>query len=376
VLDCSTEAMSRGVLPGMSLREALSRCADASFVEAHSDWYEATTMAMVDALLEISPFVEPASPGVIYVGVDRSCESFWGHVPHAPSQGSDRSPQPLVETRNAELEALLARAIMAAAERASGLIVQVGLADGKFAAYVAARAGAGQKRPTFSRLSIEDLPVSTEARRRLRLFGIQTVGEFSRLPRSAVTAQFGAEGARAWELAHGIDREPIISYRPPLTITERLAFPAPVEMVGLLLIAVRTLLGRAWHRPQSRGRGARGVRLLVHLEGGHTWERRMSFREPVGSAERMLVALKPRIEGATLSAPFTEVVLSLVGLCGESALQGNLFISERGRQLARVAEAARQLKARYGRPILAKVVEVEPWSRIPERRFALIDYDP
>jgi DNA polymerase-4/protein ImuB len=184
-----------------------------------------------------------------------------------------------------------------------------------------------------------------------------------------------------------------------VTITERLAFPAPVDTVDALLAAVRTLLGRALHRPQSRGRAARGLRLLVHLEGGHTWESRISFREPVGSAERMLVALKPRIEAASLhpnpspnveggarlgyrgaiggmGAPFTEVELSLLGLCGESALQGNLFTSQRGRQLDRVAEAARQLKARYGRPILAKVVEVEPWSRIPERRFALIDYDP
>lgn len=36
------------------------------------------------------------------------------------------------------LEAELAEAIVAAAERASGLSVRVGIADGKFAAYVAA----------------------------------------------------------------------------------------------------------------------------------------------------------------------------------------------------------------------------------------------
>jgi DNA polymerase-4/protein ImuB len=42
----------------------------------------------------------------------------------------------------------------------------------------------------------------------------------------------------------------------------------------------------------------------------------------------------------------------------------------------RLAQAARQLKVRYGRPVLRKVMEVEPWSRLPERQFALIDYDP
>ena len=70
VLDCSTEAMARGVRPGMPLREALSRCAEAAFVEAHPAWYRAATLAIVDALLELSPLIEPAQPGVIYLGLD------------------------------------------------------------------------------------------------------------------------------------------------------------------------------------------------------------------------------------------------------------------------------------------------------------------
>lgn len=71
VLDCSPEAMAKGVRPGMTLREALSRCADAAFVEAHPERYQAAMQAMVEALLEVSPLVEPAGSGVIYVGLDR-----------------------------------------------------------------------------------------------------------------------------------------------------------------------------------------------------------------------------------------------------------------------------------------------------------------
>jgi DNA polymerase IV len=72
VLDCSAEAMARGIRPGMPLREAISRCAEAVFVEAHPHWYEAATLALVHALLELSPLVEPAGPGVIYLGIDRA----------------------------------------------------------------------------------------------------------------------------------------------------------------------------------------------------------------------------------------------------------------------------------------------------------------
>lgn len=234
----------------------------------------------------------------------------------------------------------------------------------------------GEGAAFLARLSIEDLPVSVEMRRRLRLFGLRTLGELACLPQSAVAAQFGAEGMRAWELAHGVDRTPIAVYVPPRMVAERLAFAAPVDTEDALQVAVRTLLSRALQRPEIRGRAARSLHLRVALEGGHTWEREVTFREPVGSGERMLLALRNKVEGATLPAPFTEVELALLGLCGESAAQGSLFTAERGRQLQRIAEAARQLKARYGRPLLARVLEVEPWSRIPERRFALIDYDP
>src|SRR5438105_13383449 len=95
-------------------------------------------------------------------------------------------------------------------------------------------AGAGAA--FLANLSIEDLPVSVEMRRRLRLFGLRTLGELARLPQGAVAAQFGAEGTRAWELAHGVDHTPIVSYRPPRMVAERLAFPAPVDTEDALRV--------------------------------------------------------------------------------------------------------------------------------------------
>jgi hypothetical protein len=234
----------------------------------------------------------------------------------------------------------------------------------------------GEEQAFLAKLSVEDLPVSVEMRRRLRQFGLRTLGELARLPQGAVGAQFGPEGVRAWELAHGVDRAPIVPYRVPSQLHERLEFPAPVDTWDALLAAVRTLLRRALHRREAYGRAARSLRLRVHLEDGHVWERGVTFREPVSSLDRMLLALRSKIEGAELPAPFCEVELTVLNLCGESSSQGNLFTQRRARQLTRLAEAARQLRARYGHAVLSRVLEVEPWSRIPERRFALIDYDP
>src|SRR2546422_212828 len=106
----------------------------------------------------------------------------------------------------------------------------------------------GTEAAFLSGLSVEDLPVSTEMRRRLRLLELRTLGDLACLPRGPVAAQFGAEGERAWELAHGIDRGPLIPYRPPQSITERLAFPAPVETADVLVAATKRLLERAFRR--------------------------------------------------------------------------------------------------------------------------------
>ena len=52
-----------------------------------------------------------------------------------------------------------------------------------------------------------------------------------------------------------------------------------------------------------------------------------------------------------------------------------LFLQPIGGRDVFIAEAARQLRARYGHVPLYHVVEVEPWSRIPERRWALVSCD-
>jgi hypothetical protein len=39
-------------------------------------------------------------------------------------------------------------------------------------------------------------------------------------------------------------------------------------------------------------------------------------------------------------------------------------------------DAVKELKLRLGHSPLYRVVEIDPWSRIPERRHALLNFDP
>ncbi|MDQ2683215.1 MAG: DNA polymerase Y family protein, partial [Chloroflexota bacterium] len=121
-------------------------------------------------------------------------------------------------------------------------------------------------------------------------------------------------------------------------------------------------------------RQIRQARIRIAIEGGQSWERELTFGEPVG-AQRLIDTLRSRLASIELPGPAEIIHLDLLGIVSEIATQEMIPLL-RPRQDRPLIEAARQLKQRYGESPLAHIVEVEPWSRIPERRFALISYDP
>jgi DNA polymerase-4/protein ImuB len=61
--------------------------------------------------------------------------------------------------------------------------------------------------------------------------------------------------------------------------------------------------------------------------------------------------------------------MKITGLCGQRGQQKSLFTEVRAQD--HLLEDIRQLEFRLGGPQLYKIKEVEPWSRLPERRYAL-----
>jgi DNA polymerase-4/protein ImuB len=156
-----------------------------------------------------------------------------------------------------------------------------------------------------------------------------------------------------------------------------LRFDDPLASIDAILIAVGELLGRAFAHPLLQNRAARQARLRALLADGTSWERLITFKDPVVSSRTAYLALKAKLQlpnGLPL-APLEELAIELLELSGEAARQPSLFLT-RARQLAPIAEAASHLGTRYGRTTLYHAMEVEPWSRIPERRWALVPYEP
>ncbi|MBX3071742.1 MAG: DNA polymerase Y family protein [Thermomicrobiales bacterium] len=356
VVDCSPEAAQRGVRPGMLLREVTALVPEAVFIEPNPV-REATTFERILAALEtVSPSVEPEGTSRCYVDIS-------GLGRHYPS------PQ-------------------AAAQRLLDLIPSIlrpraGIAPGKFTALVAARqAKAGGVRfvseedvHTFLKtVPASWLPIELDVARRLERLGLITLGDLASLPATAMQARFGPQGRHIWNLASGIDDVTITSRPQQESVTEALDLPAPSSSREMLLIGLRQLVHKAFTRPELRYRHVRQARLQVLIEDHRSWEKEMTFGEPADHS-RVIEILMHRLQALELPGAAERLILTLIGLVSEITKQERLPTFYARKPPSLVA-ATRQLKRRYGRSPLYHIVEVEPWSRIPERRHALISYDP
>ena len=137
--------------------------------------------------------------------------------------------------------------------------------------------------------------------------------------------------------------------------------------------ALGALVERALARPERDGRFVRKLALSARLVGGASWRRTLTLREAAAETDRIRIALGPKL--AELPAPVLELRLELVELA-ESTGQQLALVAPAGRELeGRLREGLRQVRASTGGGSVCTVVEVAPWSRIPEARALFVPRD-
>lgn len=352
----SPEAEARAVHPGQTTREAIGRCPVVAVLEARPARYRAIWEGILAAVELVAFTVEPAAMGVVYVAVDEllTCHRSLDAATRALLGCVPPALEPRIGVAPTRFAALLA------AHQASAAASRV-VTEEELAAFLAPQ-------------PVQALPVSTEMQRRLRVLGLRTLAELRVLPRSALAAQFGPEGALAWELARGADRDPLRPQRRPLQLEERLNLETPLSSRQALLVAWEQTLSRLARHEGCRGLAARQVEVRAATERGRQWSRTVTFKEPLADSRRIWSALRAVLDEAQFPGPLSELVVELRGLVPAVGQQLALP-SARSALRGRLEEGLRQLKARYGYCPVGRVVEVEPWNRIPERRLALVDFD-
>ena len=357
VFDCSLGAETSNVKRGMRMSEAIGLCHQAVVLPLDIPHYQRCFDGVLDLLDHLSPEVEVGDLGTAYLSLI----------------GLPVAPAPFAEDLIAELH------------RKLGFMASVGVANSKFTSHIAAtvtRPGAtklippGTESAFLSPIPVDGyLPVSEAVQWCLNLLGLVTMGDIARLPLGAFQAQFGPEGRRCWELAQGIDSEPLLVRTKEETIVRRLQMPALAATLEAILMGVERLLYAAYGSRERNGRWIRKAVVRASLDGGGVWELSIPFREALANPRDAWFVVKGAIARRPPERPVEELGVELVGLNGESGKQAAMF-EGKGKLWRQIEEALRQLRAQQGQAPVGKMVEVEPWSRLPERRTALLEFDP
>jgi len=239
--------------------------------------------------------------------------------------------------------------------RDRGLVVRctAGVADGMFAARLAARAGLVVPRGG-SQAFLEPQPVVTlrapELVDLLQRLGLRTLGGFAALPASDVSARFGVQGALAHRLARGLDVEPFVGGAVPEEVLVEASLEPPVQRMDQVAFVAKSLADRLQERLRSLGLACHQLRIEVETEHGEVLSRSWRHDGRLGAGaitERVRWQLEGWLggsedDGFEPTGGLTMLRLTPEGLMADSGLQlgfwgGAAAVDERvDRALARV----------------------------------------
>jgi protein ImuB len=348
-------AEALGVRPGMRLGEALATCPGLVLVEQDPAAAEQAWEEILRRLEDAGFAVDPAGLGTVYFET-RGVERLYGG-----------------------LEPALKRALAAVGPTWDA---RLGAAERRFAALAAANvARPGQvlvvsddhTHDFLAPLPLELVPLEPRRRAELCELGVRKVGELAGLPGAAVAERLGPDGRRAWGLARGGKTARVRGRRPPSEIVEALEFPEAIGNELTLRRAFGALLETLLARPERAGRFARKLALSARLVGGGSWRRTVTLRDSTAEPDRLKAALGPKL--TELPAPVVELRLEFVELTEHDGDQLQLLPAAGGELDLRLREGLRQVRASTGTGSVNQVVEVAPWSRIPETRSVFVPRD-
>jgi protein ImuB len=348
-------AEALGVRPGMRMGEALATCPGLVLVEQDPAAAEQAWEGILRSLEDAGFAVESADLGCVYFET-RAVERLYGG-----------------------LEPALRRALAAVG---TAWDPRAGAAGRRFAALAAANVArpgqilivSDERTDEFlAPLPLELVPLEPRRQRELRELGVRRLGELAGLPRGAVAERLGPDGRRAWSLARGGAAARIRGRRPPAEVSESLEFPEAVGNELTLRRAFTTLLEQVLARADRERRFVRKAALGARLATGGSWRRTVTLRDPTAEPDRIKAALAPKL--AELPAPVLELRLELVELTEHEGQQLELLPAAGAELDTRLREGLRQVRASTGTGSVCSVVEVAPWSRIPEARALFVPRD-
>ena len=272
VCAASYEARQYGVRSAMPAVTAERLCPGAIFIPPDFTRYKAVSQAVRQIFQRHTDAIEPLSLDEAYLDVTENKVS----LPTAT---------------------LVAKTIRQQIREELNLTASAGVAPNKFLAKIASdwKKPNGQFviQPHEVQAFLLPLPVGripgvgkvTETR--MAQVGIKTVGDIFAMEMSALEEHFGRYGSRLFELARGIDHNPVVSNRVSKQISSEDTFPddLPLEQCEA---HIRRLAEKVWVASRGNARGAKTVGLKLKTKQFASLTRSLTVAVPLSSCEELV----------------------------------------------------------------------------------------
>ncbi len=272
VCAASYEARKFGIRSAMPAMRARRACPEAVFLRPDFERYRAVSQQVRAIFLRHTPLVEPLSLDEAYLDVT---EELTGQPTATATAAAIR------EEIRAEV----------------GLTASAGVAPNKFLAKIAS----DWKKPDglfvikphqvaafLAPLPVARLPgVGAATERSLTAEGIRLVADLRRRERAELARRWGKFGERLWELAHGIDENPVVPNRPRKSISSETTFETDLPL-GDLRSALAVAATEIFAYAAKRGRVGRTVTVKLRTRDFRTLTRRHTPPQPPTSGDEVL----------------------------------------------------------------------------------------
>jgi protein ImuB len=307
VLAASAEARAEGVRRGLRRREAEARCPGLTSLPPDPAGESRAFEAVARALEVLTPRLALERPGLVFLPTRGPSRYFGGDT----SLGE----RAMTEVAEAGFEG-----------------ARVGVADGAFAARLAARrAGTGEALvvpPGGSAAFLAPFPVSAledaDLAGLLVRLGLHCLGDFAGLPEPAVLGRFGEAGLAAQRRARGQEAHALALEEPPPDLVEDMELDPPADRLDVAVFAGRALAERLLARLDDLGLACVRVRVEAETEHGEglarCWRIPPDGLGPRLLAERVRWQLEAWVGGVTAGLTLLRLVPDEVVPAGRAQL--------------------------------------------------------
>lgn len=325
----NTQAHRAGVRSGHRYATALALVKNLQAGTVSQPQIKATVHALADQLRRYSPHVEPSStPGVFWVDV----------------KGLDRLYSSLCTWADAVRKDL----------RSMGMKASVAVGFSRFGVYALAMSHQGtlvcedaaQEQASAQRVPLDRLNLDPGTRDRLLMLGVNSVGDFLRLPGEGIRTRFGAEIDEIYQLAAGTRWAPLCPAPAKEPHTRSIEFDESESNTERLVFLIKRLLDEFVVAFARQTNAIVGISLEMKLQNRTTLTERVRPAAATLDVLQLLQLIYLRLNTLQLSAGIVTLRVT-VDVCPATPDQRRFFL-EHSRDVDAANQALARVRAECG----------------------------